>query len=100
MTKVSARWVPKLLGHDQRPMRRNMSRTNLALLDADPERFFKRYVTMDETWEHHFQPETKQQSKQWKHQGSPAPKIVKSVISAGRQGHGMSFLGFRGSVAD
>ena len=25
---------------------------------------------MDETWVHHFQPETKQQSKQWKHIGS------------------------------
>ena len=59
MTKVSAKWVPKFLGPDQRRMRRNMSRTNLALADADPERFVKRFVTMDETWVHHFQPETK-----------------------------------------
>ena len=80
MTKVSAKWVPKLLGPHQRRLRRNMSRTNLALFDADPERF----VTMDKTWVHHFQPETKQQSKQWKHHGSPAPKKAKSVISAGK----------------
>ena len=36
---------------------------------------------MDETWVHHFQPETKQQ---WKHHGSPAPKKAKSMISAGK----------------
>ena len=59
-----------------------MSRTNLALFDADPERFVKRFVTVDETWVHHFQPKTKQQSKLWKHHGSPAPKKAKSVISA------------------
>ena len=39
-------------------------------------------MTMDETWVHHFQPESKEQSKQWKHQGSSAPKKAKSVMSA------------------
>ena len=84
MTKVSARWVPKLLGPDQRRMRRNMSRTSLALFDADPEQFVKRFVTMGETYLHHFQPQTKQQSQQWNHHRSPAPKKATSVISAGK----------------
>ena len=84
MTKVSARWVPKLLGPDQKRLRSNMSKNNLAFFYADPERFIRRFVTMDETWVHHFQPEPKELSKQWKHHGSPAPKKAKSVISAGK----------------
>jgi hypothetical protein len=31
-------------------------------------------VTMDETWFHHYDPETKQQSLEWQHSGSPHPK--------------------------
>ncbi|EFN83833.1 hypothetical protein EAI_02646, partial [Harpegnathos saltator] len=27
--------------------------------------FLRRFITMDETWVHHFAPETKEQSKQW-----------------------------------
>ncbi|KAK8379200.1 hypothetical protein O3P69_019210 [Scylla paramamosain] len=39
---------------------------------------------MAETWVHYFQPELKEQSKQWKHRGSPAPKRARPVISAGK----------------
>ena len=39
---------------------------------------------MDETWVHHFEPETKEQSKQWKHSSSPAPRKAKTVSSAGK----------------
>ncbi|XP_076031923.1 uncharacterized protein LOC143019826 [Oratosquilla oratoria] len=77
--QVSARWVPKLLGPDQKRLRCNMSMNNLAIFDADPQRFIRRFVTMDETLVHHFQPESKEQSKQWKHHGSPAPKKAKSA---------------------
>ena len=38
-------------------------------------------MTMDETWVHHFQPETKQQSK---HLGSPPPKEAKTGMSIGK----------------
>ncbi|UYV72785.1 hypothetical protein LAZ67_10000705 [Cordylochernes scorpioides] len=34
---------------------------------------------MDETWAHHFTPESKQQSMQWRHFGSPPPKKAKTV---------------------
>ena len=37
---------------------------------------------MDETWVHHFQPETKQQSKHWTLLGSPPPKEAKTGMSA------------------
>ena len=39
---------------------------------------------MDETWVHHYQPETKEQSKQWKHPMSPTPKKAKVTPSAGK----------------
>ena len=39
---------------------------------------------MDETWVHHFTPEAKQQSEQWKHPGSPPPKKANTVPSAGK----------------
>ena len=68
MRKLSARWVPRLLTVDQKHTRRTLSRTNLNLFEEDPANFLKRFVTMDETWVHHFTPETKQ-SKQWKHPG-------------------------------
>jgi len=33
-----------------------------------------RLVTMDENWLYHYDPETKQQSMEWRHSGSPRPK--------------------------
>ena len=45
MTKVSARWVPKLLGPDNKRIRHNMSRDNLARFNANPEKFIKQFVT-------------------------------------------------------
>ena len=84
MRKLSARWVPRLLTVDQKHTRRTLSRTNLNLFEEDSANFLQRFVTMDETWVHHFTPEAKQQSKQWKHPGSPLPKKAKTVPSAGK----------------
>ena len=78
--KVSARWVPRLLTPDQKLTRLVMSEANLARFEADPDRF----LTQDECWVHHFEPETKRQSMQWKHSTSPAPKKAKVVSSAGK----------------
>ena len=44
----------------------------------------RRFVTGNETWIHHYDPETKEQSKQWKHQQSPPPKKFKVKPSAGK----------------
>src|ERR1043166_3927749 len=65
--KVSARWVPRQLTPDQKQTRVTSSEENLDVFQADPQDFLARYVTMDETWVHHFDPETKLQSKQWRH---------------------------------
>lgn len=61
-----------------------MSRDNLALSEADPERFLQEFATVDETWIHHLQPETKEQSKQWKHPDSQARMKAESARYAGK----------------
>jgi hypothetical protein len=44
----------------------------------------RRFTTMDETWIHHYTPESKQQSKQWTEASCSAPKKTRSVPSAGK----------------
>jgi len=39
---------------------------------------------MDETWLYHYDPETKQQSVEWGHRGSPHPKKFRVQKSAGK----------------
>ena len=47
--------------------------------------FLARVVAGDESWCHHFKPESKRQSLQWKHPGSPPPKKSKAIhTSAGK----------------
>ena len=41
-----------------------------------------RLVTMDETWLCHYEPETKQQSTEWRHSGSPHPQKFRGQKSA------------------
>ena len=52
----------------------------------DPNDFLSRLVTMDETWSHHYDPETKQQSMEWRHSVSsrPAPQKFRGQKSAGK----------------
>lgn len=84
MRKLSARWVPRLLTMDNKRNRVTTSKECLALLNRNPTDFFRRFVTVDETWIHHYTPETKQQSKQWISPGESAPKKAKTVPSAGK----------------
>ena len=84
MNKVSSRRVPRLLTVDQKRERVKLSIQNLELFEADPEGFAARFITMDETWVHHFEPEYKQQSMQWKHPFSSTPRKARVVPSAGK----------------
>lgn len=72
-----------------------MSRDNLAIIEADPERYLQQFVNMNKTWVS-FQPDTKEPSKQWKRLESSAPKKVKQVH---RQADRLHFLGCKGSAA-
>ena len=41
-------------------------------------------MTVDETWLYHYDPETKQQSTEWRHSGPPRPKKFRVQKSAGK----------------
>lgn len=84
MTKVSARWVPRMLTPLQKDVRRQCSKENLELLHMDPDDFYQRLVTGDETWVYHKDPESKMESMQWKHRTSPTPKKFRVEKSAGK----------------
>ena len=61
MSKVSARWVPRILTDHQKRTRLYISRYLLSQYEDDPEDFIKGVVTQAETWVHHFDPESKMQ---------------------------------------
>ena len=46
--------------------------------------FVRRFITVGETWIHHYTPESKQQSKQWTEAGCSGSKKTRSVPSAGK----------------
>ena len=66
----------------------DQKRTQLDISRYLPSRFeddlIRRVVTLDETWVHYFDPESKMQSKQWKHPGSSPLRKFKRVHSAGK----------------
>lgn len=84
MTKVSARWVPRMLTPPQKQRRVECSRTFLDLCNEDKDGLLSRIVTGDETWVHHYEPESKQDSMQWHKKGTPPPKKFKVSQSAGK----------------
>ena len=84
ITKVSARWLLRMLTDDQKRTRLNIYRHLLYLYEDDLGDFIQRVVTQDETWVNHFDPVSKMQSKQGKHSGSSPPKKFKRVCSAGK----------------
>jgi hypothetical protein len=51
---------------------------------AEGEDIFNRIVTGDESWAHHYQPESKHASMQWKHPSSSSTKKFKVTASAGK----------------
>jgi hypothetical protein len=62
--------------------------------DAD---FLRRVVTRVESWVHFYNPETKQQSMEWTHRGSPRPKKFRAQKSA-RKVLASVFWDFRGVI--
>lgn len=84
MEKLCARWVPRLLTVDQKFTRKTVSIENLTLYKRNPNEFLRRFITVDETWIHHYTPESKQQSKQWIGPNEPTPKKAKTILSANK----------------
>ena len=81
LRKLSARWVPKALRPNQLNLRSKLSTAILLKIETDEDRFFDRIITGDKTWVYQYDPETKQQSKQWLPRGSSGPIKFKSERS-------------------
>lgn len=64
MRKLCARWVPRLLTIEQKQRREDVSIECLAKFHSNKAEFLRRFITMDETWVHHFTPETRRRNSQ------------------------------------
>jgi len=82
--KVCARWVPCMLTEDHQRQRIDSSREFLQRYADENDNFLDSIVMGDETWAFHFTPETKQQSREWRHSSSPKPRKFKTTRSAGK----------------
>ncbi|PNF20339.1 hypothetical protein B7P43_G13210 [Cryptotermes secundus] len=80
--KVCARWVPQLLTEDHKGQRKAITSELLQRYRHEGDDFLLCIVTGDESWFHHFEPETKRQSMEWHHLHSPSEKKAKTVPSA------------------
>ena len=58
MRKLSLLWVPLLLTIDQKRERVDISRSYLEQNERNEKDSLRRFITVDETWIHHYTPET------------------------------------------
>ena len=80
MRKLLSKWVRRLLTVDQKRQRVVDSERCLELFRRNKPNFLRRYVTMDETWIHHYTPESKQSSAEWTAVGEKRPKRRKTQM--------------------
>ena len=73
MRKICAKFVRRVLREDQKERRCHDSREIVELISSDPT-VLDALATCDKIWIYCYDPETKRQSSQWKHAGSPRPK--------------------------
>ena len=83
MSRVSARWVPRLLTPEEKMKHVETSRGFLMQVRRD-RKVLDRVITTDETCLHYFEPEVKRESSVWKTPGTPPPKKAKVVKSMGK----------------
>ena len=61
-----------------------ISRELLERFEKEGEDVLKKIIADDETWVHHYDPENKRQSMEYRHKESPQPKKFKTQVSAGK----------------
>ena len=99
MRKLLSKWVPRLLTVDQKRQRVVDSERCLELFRRNKPNFSRRYVTMDETWIHHYTPESNRSSAEWTAVGEKRPKRPRTQMWAGKvmalvfwDAHGVLFM--------
>ena len=79
--KLCARWVPKMLTEEHRLKRQASALDFLTRYSEEGDNFLSRVVTADETWVPYATPESKQQSKEWRHTSSLTKTKCKQTTS-------------------
>jgi len=82
--KDFARWVPRTLIQERKENRMQVCQKLLNQYEAEGDGFLDRIITGDETWCHHYEPESKRPSMEWRHVNSPWKKKYKTLSSAGK----------------
>ena len=80
MRKICVKFVPRVLREDQTERRCHDIREIVEVINSDPA-VLDALVTCNESWIYCYDPETKRQSSQSKHTGSPRPKKAKQSKS-------------------
>jgi len=80
MHRVAAKFIPRLLTPEQKEHHVAVC-LKLCQRAVDDPSFMSRVITGDESWVYGYDPETKQQSSQWKSPGSPRPKKARQSRS-------------------
>ena len=77
MWKICAKFVPRVIREDQKERCCHDSREMVEQINPDPT-VLDALGTCDESWIYCYDPETKRQSSQGKHAGSPSPKMAQT----------------------
>jgi len=90
-----------MLTQEHKEHRMQVCQDLLNQYEVEGDSFLDRIITSDEMWCHHYEPESKRQSMEWRHVNSPPKKKFKMLPSAGKvmctvfwDGNGVSLLDF------
>lgn len=97
LSKVSARWVPRLLTDEHKRQQVQMARDFKRLHFQQGEAFLQSIVTMDESWILYSTPEMKRQSMQWIEKGSNPPTKAR-VVGSQKKVMLVAFFDFKGMI--
>jgi len=98
MSKVFARRVPRNLTDHDRARRVTASQKIVDVFESDPVKLVWQIVTGNETWVHHWDPESKVESMQWRHASSLSPRKFRTLPLLGNSWR--PFLGQQRTNAD
>jgi len=97
LSKVRARWASCFLRPVKKSFQVETCSELLAIYSATPDNVLSRIITGDETWIHHWDPDTEQELMQCKHVNSPQSRKFRTQRRL--ESHGHNFLGLQRRAA-